>query len=171
MGQLRGNTLRQHSVRLEPGSYAAGKALRELALELTGATVTVLRRIDTRMSSPPPETMLEEGDVLVMLGTGDQPRPRKYGCCGSEIARDAKAQKARARRAFLEAVEAVVTGSCRAGTGWCPFPRNLLLAPRLRRVDSVPSAKGREPSRAEPIRRPPACRPQSQLCQAGCCCR
>ena len=64
--------LRLHSVRLEAGSYAAGKALRELALELTGATVTVLRRIDTRMSSPPPETMLEEGDVLVMLGTGDQ---------------------------------------------------------------------------------------------------
>ena len=64
--------LRLHSVRLEAGSYAAGKVLRELALEATGATVTVLRRIDTRMSSPPPETMLQEGDVLVMLGTGDQ---------------------------------------------------------------------------------------------------
>jgi CPA2 family monovalent cation:H+ antiporter-2 len=64
--------LRLHSVRLEAGSYAAGKPLRELALEATGATVTVLRRIDTRMSSPPPETMLQEGDVLVMLGTGDQ---------------------------------------------------------------------------------------------------
>ena len=64
--------LRLHSVRLDAGSYAAGKVLRELALESTGATVTVLRRIDTRMSSPPPETMLEEGDVLVLLGTGDQ---------------------------------------------------------------------------------------------------
>jgi len=64
--------LRLHSVRLEAGSYAAGKVLRELALELTGATVTVLRRIDTRMSSPLPETTLEEGDVLVLLGTGDQ---------------------------------------------------------------------------------------------------
>jgi len=50
----------------------AGKVLRELALELTGATVTVLRRIDTRVSSPLPETTLEEGDVLVLLGTGDQ---------------------------------------------------------------------------------------------------
>ena len=64
--------LRLHSVRLEAGSYAAGKVLRELALELTGATVTVLRRIDTRVSSPLPETTLEEGDVLVLLGTGDQ---------------------------------------------------------------------------------------------------
>jgi CPA2 family monovalent cation:H+ antiporter-2 len=64
--------LRLLSVRLEAGSYAAGKVLRELALEATGATVSVLRRIDTRMSSPPPETTLEEGDVLVLLGTGDQ---------------------------------------------------------------------------------------------------
>ena len=64
--------LRLHSVRLDTGSYAAGKALRDLRLEATGATVTVLRRIDTRMSAPPPETMLEEGDVLVLLGMGDQ---------------------------------------------------------------------------------------------------
>ena len=64
--------LRLHSVRLEAGSYAAGKALRDLTLEATGATVSVLRRIDTRISSPSPETMLEEGDVLVLLGTGDQ---------------------------------------------------------------------------------------------------
>jgi len=64
--------LRLHSVRLDAGSYAAGKALRELTLEAIGATVSVLRRIDTRMSSPSPETMLEEGDVLVLLGTGDQ---------------------------------------------------------------------------------------------------
>jgi monovalent cation:H+ antiporter-2, CPA2 family len=64
--------LRLHSVRLEPGSYATGKALRDLALEATGATVSVLRRIDTRVSSPPLETTLEEGDVLVLLGTGDQ---------------------------------------------------------------------------------------------------
>ncbi len=64
--------LRLHSVRLEAGSYAAGKALRELTLEATGATVTVLRRIDTRMNSPPPETTFAEGDVLVLLGTGDQ---------------------------------------------------------------------------------------------------
>ena len=64
--------LRLHSVRLEAGSYAAGKALRDLTLEATGASVSVLRRIDTRMSFPPPETTLEEGDVLVLLGTGDQ---------------------------------------------------------------------------------------------------
>jgi CPA2 family monovalent cation:H+ antiporter-2 len=64
--------LRLHSVRMEAGSYAAGKALRDLELEATGATVTVLRRIDTRMSEPPPGTILEQGDVLVLLGTADQ---------------------------------------------------------------------------------------------------
>ena len=64
--------LRLHSVRLDTGSYAAGKALRDLALEATGATVSVLRRTDTRMNSPPPATMLHEGDVLILLGTGDQ---------------------------------------------------------------------------------------------------
>lgn len=64
--------LRLHSVRMEAGSYAAGKALRDLQLEATGATVSVLRRIDTRVSAPPPETMIEEGDVLVLLGTGEQ---------------------------------------------------------------------------------------------------
>ena len=64
--------LRLHSVRLDTGSYAAGKALRDLALGATGATLSVLRRTDTRMTSPPPETMLNEGDVLILLGTGDQ---------------------------------------------------------------------------------------------------
>ena len=64
--------LRLHSVRLDAGSYAAGKVLRELALEASGATLTVLRRVDARISSPPSETVLEEGDVLVLLGTGDQ---------------------------------------------------------------------------------------------------
>ncbi|OGA08032.1 MAG: potassium transporter [Betaproteobacteria bacterium RIFCSPLOWO2_12_FULL_65_110] len=64
--------LRLHSVRLDAGSYAAGKVLRELALEASGARLTVLRRVDARISSPPSETVLEEGDVLVLLGTGDQ---------------------------------------------------------------------------------------------------
>jgi CPA2 family monovalent cation:H+ antiporter-2 len=64
--------LRLHSVRLEAGSYAAGSVLGDLDLDATGATVTVLRRRDARVSSPPSETLLEEGDVLVLLGTGDQ---------------------------------------------------------------------------------------------------
>ena len=64
--------LRLHSVRLEAGSYAAGIVLGDLDLDATGATVTVLRRRDARVSSPPAETLLEEGDVLVLLGTGDQ---------------------------------------------------------------------------------------------------
>ena len=64
--------LRLHSVRLEPGSYAVDKTLRDVDLEASGASISVLRRIDTRMSAPAPETVLEAGDVLVLLGTSDQ---------------------------------------------------------------------------------------------------
>jgi len=64
--------LRLHSVRLEEGSYAADKVLRNLDLPSTGASVSVLRRIDTRVSDPAPETLLLVGDVLVLLGTSEQ---------------------------------------------------------------------------------------------------
>ncbi len=63
---------RLHSVRLDGGSYAGGRALGDLRLELTGASVKVLRRRDTRITAPPPETTLEEGDVVVLLGNREQ---------------------------------------------------------------------------------------------------
>ena len=63
---------RLHSVRLEGKSYAAGMALGDLRLETTGASVTVLRRRDARISAPPPDTTLEEGDVVVLLGNREQ---------------------------------------------------------------------------------------------------
>ena len=32
----------------------------------------MLRRVDIRRFSPPPETSLDPGDLLVLLGSGDQ---------------------------------------------------------------------------------------------------
>ena len=64
--------LRLHSVRLEAGSFAVGRLLRDVGLEQAGAAVTVLRHGDSRQSLPAPDTLLREGDVLVLQGTGDQ---------------------------------------------------------------------------------------------------
>jgi CPA2 family monovalent cation:H+ antiporter-2 len=43
-----------------------------LALEKIGVTVTALRRQDTRMIAPEPQTVLREGDVVVLRGTAEQ---------------------------------------------------------------------------------------------------
>jgi CPA2 family monovalent cation:H+ antiporter-2 len=64
--------LRLHSVRLASGSYAIDRVLRDLGLEAIGASVTVLRRRESRVSSPPPETRFEDADVVVLLGTREQ---------------------------------------------------------------------------------------------------
>jgi CPA2 family monovalent cation:H+ antiporter-2 len=63
---------RLHSVTLAPGAVAAGRSLGELALEEIGVGVTALRRRDTRMISPGPQTALQEGDVIVLRGTAEQ---------------------------------------------------------------------------------------------------
>jgi CPA2 family monovalent cation:H+ antiporter-2 len=63
---------RLHSVTLTPGVVAAGRSLGELALEKIGVTVTALRRQDTRMIAPEPQTVLREGDVVVLRGTAEQ---------------------------------------------------------------------------------------------------
>jgi len=63
---------RLHSVTLAPGAAAAGRSLGELALDDIGVGVTALRRQDTRLISPGPETSLQEGDVIVLRGTADQ---------------------------------------------------------------------------------------------------
>ena len=63
---------RLHSVTLAPGAAAAGRSLGEIGLESMGVGVTALRRQDTRMISPAPQTALEEGDVIVLRGTADQ---------------------------------------------------------------------------------------------------
>jgi len=63
---------RLHSVTLVPGAVAAGRRLGEIALEDIGVGVTALRRQDTRMISPGPQTALREGDVIVLRGTAEQ---------------------------------------------------------------------------------------------------
>jgi CPA2 family monovalent cation:H+ antiporter-2 len=60
------------SVTIAPGAVAAGRNLGDLALEETGVGVTALRRQDTRMISPGPQTALREGDVIVLRGTPEQ---------------------------------------------------------------------------------------------------
>ncbi|HVQ60579.1 MAG TPA: monovalent cation:proton antiporter-2 (CPA2) family protein [Burkholderiales bacterium] len=63
---------RLYSVTLTQGAVAAGRNLGELALHDIGVAVTVLRRHDTRMISPGPQTALQEGDVIVLRGTAEQ---------------------------------------------------------------------------------------------------
>ncbi len=59
---------RLHSVHLDPGSGAIGRTLDELDLEELGCEVSAIRRRGIRAVEPAPETRLEEGDVVVLLG-------------------------------------------------------------------------------------------------------
>ena len=59
---------RLHSVHLDPGSGAIGRTLDELDLEELGCDVSAIRRRGIRAVEPAPETRLEEGDVVVLLG-------------------------------------------------------------------------------------------------------
>jgi len=63
---------RLHSVTLATGARASGCSLGELALGELGVRVTALRRRELRMISPDPQTALQEGDVIVLLGTPEQ---------------------------------------------------------------------------------------------------
>jgi len=62
------NQPRLHTVSLEPGAAAVGRTLEELRLERVGAEVTAVRRRGIRADDPGPETRLEAGDVVVLLG-------------------------------------------------------------------------------------------------------
>jgi K+:H+ antiporter len=63
---------RLRSVALHPGARGAGRRLGELALDAIGVTVPAIRRRETRMVRPGPETELAEGDVVVLLGGPEQ---------------------------------------------------------------------------------------------------
>jgi CPA2 family monovalent cation:H+ antiporter-2 len=63
---------RLHSVSLTPGAGASGRRIGDLALNDIGVQVTALRRKELRMIAPNPATVLEEGDVIVLLGTPEQ---------------------------------------------------------------------------------------------------
>jgi CPA2 family monovalent cation:H+ antiporter-2 len=65
------NQPRLHTVSLEAGAYAIGQTLAELDLGGLGAEVTAVRRRGIRADEPGPETRLQTGDVLVLLGRPD----------------------------------------------------------------------------------------------------
>jgi len=59
---------RLHSVLLAAGAAAIGRTLDELDLDSLGCEVSAIRRRGIRALEPAPETLLEEGDVVVVLG-------------------------------------------------------------------------------------------------------
>ena len=60
---------RMHSVLLAAGAAAIGQTLDALNLDIFGCEVSAVRRRGIRAVEPAPETRLEEGDVVVLLGT------------------------------------------------------------------------------------------------------
>jgi CPA2 family monovalent cation:H+ antiporter-2 len=64
--------LRLRSIAVQDDSFAAGRRLRDIGLEATGARVSVLVRRRSRVGNPSPDTAIEPGDVVVLLGNGRQ---------------------------------------------------------------------------------------------------
>jgi CPA2 family monovalent cation:H+ antiporter-2 len=63
---------RLHSVTLDVGASAVGKLLGDLRLGELGVTVKSLRRAGQRLDEPSSEELLQEGNVLVLLGAPEQ---------------------------------------------------------------------------------------------------
>ena len=59
---------RLHSVWLSAGAWGIGHRLSELQLESLGCEITAIRRRGIRAVEPAPDTLLEEGDIAVLLG-------------------------------------------------------------------------------------------------------
>ncbi|HWI13408.1 MAG TPA: cation:proton antiporter, partial [Burkholderiales bacterium] len=62
---------RLHSVVLTQGSGAIGKRLDKLNLPSADVQITAVRRRNVRTTTPAPDTVLEEGDVVVVVGTAE----------------------------------------------------------------------------------------------------
>ena len=60
---------RLHTVMIGPNAACVGKSLGSLNLDPMDVTVTAVRRKGAREVNPAPETRLQAGDVLVLLGT------------------------------------------------------------------------------------------------------
>jgi len=63
---------RLHSVALSAGSHAIGKSIAELALAADDVSVSAVRRRESRIMQPSVDTVLQEGDVMVLLGSPEQ---------------------------------------------------------------------------------------------------
>ncbi len=59
---------RLHSVWLSTGAWGIGHRLNELQLDSLGCEITAIRRRGIRAVEPAPDTLLEEGDIAVLLG-------------------------------------------------------------------------------------------------------
>lgn len=59
---------RLHSIWLTKGAGAIGQTLADLNLQVYGCEISAIRRRGIRAIEPAPETRLEEGDVVVVLG-------------------------------------------------------------------------------------------------------
>ncbi|MBU3697622.1 monovalent cation:proton antiporter family protein [Dechloromonas sp.] len=59
---------RLHSIWLTKGAGAIGQTLADLNLQIYGCEISAIRRRGIRAIEPAPETRLEEGDVVVVLG-------------------------------------------------------------------------------------------------------
>jgi len=70
--------LRLHSVVISQNSAAIGKTIAELNLEALSVEITAVRRRNIRGLAPSPDTHIEEGDVVVLLGAEE-------GIAGAEI--------------------------------------------------------------------------------------
>ena len=62
---------RLHSVMVTQGAAAIGKRFAELQLATLHVEVSAVRRRNVRTMEPGPDTVIEEGDVVVILGTED----------------------------------------------------------------------------------------------------
>ena len=60
---------RLHSVPVGTGARAIGKRLGELDLSSVGVEITAIRRRNVRTVTPSPDMCIEEGDIVVLLGT------------------------------------------------------------------------------------------------------
>ncbi|MEY4598792.1 MAG: hypothetical protein RLZZ445_1589 [Pseudomonadota bacterium] len=60
---------RLHSVLVTAGAQSIGKSIEELNLLQSGVEVTAIRRRNVRTAAPGPELRIEEGDVIVLLGS------------------------------------------------------------------------------------------------------
>ena len=60
---------RLHSVMVTQGAAAIGKTFSQLNLMALHVEVSAVRRRKVRTMEPGPDTVIEEGDVVVILGT------------------------------------------------------------------------------------------------------
>jgi len=68
-GGADGDQPRLRTIVIGPNAACVGKALGNLNLAAMDVTVTAVRRTGAREVNPAPETRLQAGDVLVLLGT------------------------------------------------------------------------------------------------------